>query len=629
MYEREYTLYYEDFGSILSHGYGADVKTFCPFCHERRTDKSNKSLSINKNTWDFKCHYCGAHGRLISKRDEERKRMYAFVKPIKTYKKPAAPPHIEPSIDPSVTEYFKGRGISEATLLKAKVTKETTFFAQDGCEKGCIAFNYYIDGEHVNTKFRTRDKHFTLIAGAKTVPYNLDSIAESAYKKDEKKYCIITEGEIDTLTYIECGFEHCVSMPNGANANLEWMDDYVDSHFDKIETVYISTDSDKKGLEAKDELIRRFGADRVKIIVYPDGCKDINEVLVAHGPNAVKECFENAVDIEPEGIIEVDNVWESLDDLFYNGLQKGKTIGVPSLDRILSFKTGMLAIITGVPTSGKTYALNYILCRLNLLHDWKTAFFSPEFYPVREHIAQIIETLGGLRFKSGNYTLQSYQIIRDYTSRNFFWIDPDDTDIGSILDRAKFLIRKKGIRILVIDPFNSVTNKEKGSQKQDEYISDFLQKIRWFARKYNILVFLVMHPTKQQRLDTGLYPVIDLYACKGAAEIYDKADIGITIWRNEQENYCEFHVTKMKFRHLGDKGKATFKFNANNGRFSEILNREDAEKQKYTMVSVPVEWDNTNWVAQKLKSQQTQTDFNFEEQDNNMPFESPDNNIPF
>ena len=612
-------LKYDDYAHLIGGRHG-NVKTFCPFCHEQRSDKRDKSLSINCDSLAYNCHYCGAAGYLKTREDELR----TWRKPLpKTYKKPKSKPSIKPKVDSAIADYFKGRGISEGTLLAMKVTKETAFFPQDGCKRGCIAFNYFVDGEHVNTKYRTRDKHFMLIPGAKTVPYNIDGIAEGTYKEGEERYCIITEGEADALTYVECGYPHTISMPNGANQNLEWMDDFIDSHFEKMDVIYISTDSDTKGIEARNEFVRRFGADAVKIVSYPEDCKDINEVLVKHGRDKVRECFDTASDIKPDGIIEIGDVWESLDDLFYNGLQRGKTIGIESLDRILSFKTGMLTIVTGVPSHGKTFALNFMLARLNIIHEWKVAFFSPEFYPVREHIAQIIETLGGARFKSQNYPRQAYEMLKEYVSRNYFWIDPDDTDINSILDRAKYLIRKKGIRAMVIDPFNSVTDKEKGGQKQDEYISDFLQKVRWFARKYDVAMFLVMHPTKQQKLESGLYPVCDLYSCKGASEIYDKADIGITIWRNEHEDYAEFHVTKIKFRHLGEKGKATFRSNVNNGRYSEVMSHEEAKRCGVVMRDAPIEWDNTNWVVEKIKSSQVQLAID------DMPFEAGTDVAPF
>ena len=625
------TLYIEDYRQALRGKTYGNVKTFCPFCHESRSNKRDKSLSINCETYGYNCHYCGATGYLKSRNEETMRRIERETRHMsRTYRKPTAKPNITPKLDPAMVEYFKGRGISEKTLLEAKVTKEVFYFPQDQQKRGCIAFNYYVDGEHVNSKYRTRDKHFAFISGAKVVPYNIDSIREDAFDKDEKKICIITEGEADTLTYIECGKKHVISMPSGANANLEWMDDFLESHFDNLELIYVSTDSDKKGVEARNELVRRFGAEMCKVVEYPEDCKDINEVLVKYGREKVIECFDNAADIKIQGIEEVRDIETSLDQLFVNGLQRGATLGIPELDGLLSFGTGMVVVVTGIPSHGKTQALNYMLIKLNILNGWKTGFFSPEFYPVTLHMSQIIETLGGKRFDAKNYTQQEYEILKEYVNKNFFWIDPDDTDITSVLNRAKYLIRKRGIKAFVIDPFNSLTDKERTIYKQDEYISDFLQKLRWFARKYDIAVFIVMHPTKQTKVqDTGLYPVCDLYSCKGASEIYDKADIGITVWRNELENYAEFHVTKMKFRHMGQKGHATFVYNNQNARYVCVPNVM-GNKANFGNIK----WDNSNYVAELLKAQQKQQDITFaplpEPPSDDLPFASAsDETIPF
>jgi len=899
-------LYLEDFAHLLN-GRSGHIKTFCPFCHEQRSNKRDKSLSIDTQSLAYKCHYCDASGYLKSRLSETLASIKKDFRPMKKdYKLPQKQPNIQSKFEPSFLEFFTKRGINEGTLLDAKVTKETEFMPQDNAKRGVIAFNYFLNGELVNVKYRTRDKHFKFVSGARVIPYNIDSISDEAFVGEEERKCIITEGECfdeeaqvltsegewkkikdldgeenvaqwesgkitfakplaivkrsyegdlveytnerrnyyslttplhnlvvcrngvyrkmhaneihsqiniprngysngsgidlsddmlrlliaisadftirekgdlyaafkkqrkierieyllksnniryainrsscdgytnvfihrkqidafkefpnewiylatqhqieiildelvfwdgnkvnnrtiteystklyhnaiwvqtichlggmtstiikrkndigewykvsmlhkefssisgkkrvykpytgfvycctmpcgtllvrqnecitisgncDALTYIECGYKHVISVPAGANTNLEWIDDFVESHFDKLSVIYISVDNDSKGTEAKNELIRRFGAEMCKVVEYPKPCKDINEVLVQYGREKVKECITNAVDVKINGIQGVYDIEGALDDLFHNGLSKGAMINEKQTDKILSFNTGMLTVVTGVPTSGKTYWLNYILIRLNIIHDWKVAFFSPEFYPVTLHISQIMETLGGSRFNANNYNPQHYELLKEYVSKNFFWIDPNDTDINSVLDRGKYLIRKKGIKAFVIDPFNALTDKERKAQKQDEYISDFLQKIRWFARKYNVAMFIVMHPVKQQKLDSGLYPVCDLYSCKGASEIYDKADIGITVWRNEQENYGEMHVTKMKFRHLGDKGHSTFRFNMSNGRYVEV----DTDAKGIPLLPFnETYWDNSNYVITKLAPTEQRIDF--------------------
>lgn len=152
-----------------------------------------------------------------------------------------------------------------------------------------------------------------------------------------------------------------------------------------------------------------------------------------------------------------------------------------------------------------------------------------------------------------------------------------------------------------------------------------------------------MHPTKQIKNEKGLYPVCDLYSCKGASEIYDKADVGITAWRNELEDYCEAHITKVKFRHLGEKGHCCFKFNLNNGRFVSIPDVDNLKKSGVPLSSLMIDWDNSNYILDKLKREaqpqpffpkneswhnQEPRDIN-QNKDNGLPFASGDESCPF
>lgn len=597
----ENKLYIEDFPNITFNGAG-QVKVKCPLCIGRRTNKTDRSLSINKADLTYHCHYCNASGVLRSKNDKMNDSVVQFFKhEKKEYKRPDKVVKIEDGMyaQPFI-EYFNQRGISEDTMKAVGITQEKERFGNVNI--GCIGFNFLLKGEVVNTKYRTRDKKFKLISGAELIPYNIDSIHPSSFNEGEEKYALYTEGEIDCMTWVECGFSHAVSAPNGANANMEYLDNYIDEYFEPLDVIYISVDNDRKGMEFRYELLRRFGSSRCRIIDYPSPCKDINEVMVQYGREAVKECFNNYTEIKPEGIMELRDVETNLDFLFHNGFQAGVKIGMPTIDQYLSFRIGMLVVVTGVPTSGKTYMLNFILAKLNIIHDWKIAFFSPEFYPVSDHMGQMMETLGGLRFHSDNYDVNTYDKMKEYVNNNLFWIDPDDTDINSVMERAIYLIKRKGVKALVIDPFNSLTDKNYKGGRKDEYISDFLQMLRAFARKYGIAVFLVMHPTKMIKQDNGLYPVCDLYNCKGASEVYDKADIGLSMWRNEIEDYCELHIVKMKFRSMGSKGHISLKFNLNNGRYVELGgDASEMIKNGTDVRHMSMNWDNSNYIINKMK----------------------------
>lgn len=543
-----------------------NVKVVCPNCKDTRHNPKDTSLSCNLDNGTFHCHHCGWSGCVAEHED----------KTYKQYTLPA-PRHYQPLSEKAVA-WFAGRGISQITLADMKVTEGNEFMPQDGKEMNTVQFNYYREGVLVNTKFRDGHKHFKLVSGAELLPYNLDAI------KGEKT-CIITEGEMDALSFVEVGFRNVVSVPNGANANLDYLNAYVEDYFEDKETIYIASDTDEKGCVLRDELIRRFGAEVCKVVTYGDGCKDANEHLIAYGAESLRECISKAKELDIEGVNRVSDINDSIDNLFDKGLQRGLTIGISNFDELCSFEGGMLGVITGIPNSGKSEFLDEIVERLNYHYGWKWGFFSPENEPMAFHVSKIMEKITGKHFGRATMSLMEYQQAKAYINDNFFFINPkSDFRMETILAKARVLVRKYGIRGLVIDPYNYVEPDMDMRESKTEWVSRMLGNLKVFAKQYDLLVFLVAHPAKMQKdKKTGEYSVPTLYDISDSAHFYNKADYGIVVHREygEDEHVVVF-VQKVRFKHLGHRGIATMKYNSTNGRFTEYH------------TAYPVEWDNSN-----------------------------------
>lgn len=547
------------------------IKTKCPKCYDKRSHP-DLSLSVNLNEGLWNCHYCHWSGRL-DKSDREWVK-YGIEKKI--YKKPIVPQNI--AISENAKKWFLSRGISAETLFKMQITDSLEYMPQTQRKQNAIQFKFFKNGELVNIKYRTGDKLFKLTQGAELLPYNIDAI------KAEKE-CIITEGEIDALSFIECGYKNTISVPNGANKNLTYLDDYIESYFEDKDVIYIAVDTDTKGLELKDELIRRFGAEKCKIITYGADYKDINEVLVAKGKQGVKDCYERALEVPVDGIFSVSDFESDLDLLFEKGLQKGVVVGHSNFDELVSFETRRLCLVTGIPTMGKSEFLDEIVVRLNLKYGWRTAFFSPENMPISYHTSKIISKLVGKGFGKEKMPYNEYQQAKQYVEREFAWISPEnDFSLSNILEKAKVLIRRRGIKILVLDPYNRIEN-EQGNNTETKYISELLDKITNFAKINDILVFLVAHPIKMGKGADGKFIVPSLYDIAGSAHFFNKTDFGIIVHREDSEKIVSVHVQKVKFKHLGQQGQAIFKYNINNGRYLPYYGNE------------VIEWDNSNYIA--------------------------------
>lgn len=565
------------YGIDAPSGGSGNKKVFCPQCHAERHDKRDKSLSINLATGEFHCHYCGFSGCAAEKEAWEKDRPWHNYAPIKRQKPEYRKPQPRPALPMSerAIAWFQSRGISVATLQAMKVTEGSEWMPQKNGQANTVQFNYYRDGELINTKFRTGDKCFKLVSGAELLPYNIDGIKGC-------KECIITEGEMDALSFYECGRHDVVSVPNGANANLDYLDDYIEEYFEDKETIYIASDTDTKGVMLRDELLRRFGAERCRVLEYGEGCKDANEHLMRYGRDSLLKCIADAPEIKVEGVFTVSDFEQSLDALFENGWQKGVTIGFENFDRLCSFETKRLCIVTGIPGSGKSEFIDEIAERLNMRYGWRFAFFSPENAPLAYHASKLIEKFTGKRFSSKSLTFGEYKEVKEHLEQDFFFICPSDSfRVDNILDKAKYLVRRRGIKSLVIDPYNRLES-EQGNRSETLYISEMLDKLTNFAQRNDLLVFLMAHPTKQPRSKDGTIDAPTLYDISGSANFFNKADFGIVVHRNRTENTVEVHVQKVKFRHLGEVGTALFKYNLNNGRYVP-----------YTMGTEP-DWDNGN-----------------------------------
>lgn len=582
---------FSDYGITIPYGrHGGKVKTFCPQCREQRHDKKDKSLSVDLEKGVWNCHYCGWSGHL--EHTDEEKRQYAeqqrqYFAPIRNekpeYKKPK--PRGTNPMSEKALKWFAGRGISQQTLQALKITEGLEFMPQKEGAVNTVQFNYYKNGELVNTKFRTGDKCFKLCSGAELLPYNIDAIKGT-------KECIITEGEMDALSFYECGRHDVVSVPNGANANLTYLDDYIEDYFEDKETIYIASDTDTKGVLLRDELLRRFGAERCRVLEYGEGCKDANEHLMKFGKASLLQCIANAPEIKLEGIFTVSDFEQSLDAIFENGLQKGVTVGHENFDKLISFETKRLLIMTGIPGSGKSEFIDEIAERLNMRYGWRWAYFSPENAPLAYHASKLIEKFTGKRFDQKHLSLPEYKMVKQHLETDFFFIAPSaDYKVDSILERAKFLVRRKGIKGLVIDPYNRLEN-EQGSRNETQYISGLLDKLTNFAQQNDILVVLMAHPTKMSRNKEGQVEVPTLYDISGSANFYNKADFGIVVHRDRINDTVEVRVQKVKFRHLGEVGTAYFKYNINNGRYTPFSNTEEPH------------WDNSNHLIEDRKQKE-------------------------
>ena len=566
----------------------------CPSCRDTRSNKTDKSLSINWKLCTAYCYHCDAKF-FFGKTDKSDKEETATRKKEETkeYKKPGRLAN-EEAPGEEVLKWFESRGIPADVVVEEGITQASRVFSQKGVVEKCMLFPYYEEDRLVNRKYRTvKAKHFMLEAGAKLIPWRINEI-------EDTPECIITEGEMDALSFIVAGYNNVISVPNGAQKNLTYLDEFIETHFENKTRIYIASDTDAKGLELRAELVRRFGEEKCRIVTYGEGCKDANELLLQSGAEALRRAIAEAQEVPLEGIFTAEDVKDELLALFENGLQQGAVLHMGELDRLLSVEVGRLMVVTGIPGDGKSEFLDEMAIRLWRYYDWRCAWFSPENFPVTLHHPKLIEKLIGKRFIKTMMSRMELDAAVEYLSRNFFDILPEeDYQVDTILEKAETLVRRKGIRVFILDPYNCLEHQIPTGQSETQYISEFLEKLRSFAKRKQALVILAAHPTKMKRDPlTKQFPVPTMYDISGSAAFFNKADFGIAIERDRNKEVTRIHVQKVKFRHLGQPGIASFMYNYHNGRFVPIVEGKTPD--------IPDEipkYDNDNWLLEKQPKQ--------------------------
>ena len=572
-------------------------RMFCPKCHsERKHHPTERELAVYWDSCTAHCHHCGKNfffGKTVKLNDGTSAKKKQSTK---EYKKPCRLTNEETPKD-EVLNWFANRGIPAEVVAKEPITQGSKTFPQTKSIEKCILFSYYEDGELVNRKYRAvKQKNFMLESGAKLVPWRIDSIKHSLE-------CIITEGEMDALSFLVAGYDNVVSVPNGAQKNLTYLDDFIETHFENKTRIYIASDTDAKGLELRNELVRRFGEEKCRIVTYGKGCKDANELLIQSGAEALRLAIAEAQEVPLEGVFTADDVRDELKGVFEHGLQKGAVFGMGDLDNLLSVEVGRLMIVTGIPGHGKSEMLDQMALHLSLDYDWRCAYFSPENFPVTLHYPKLIEKLIGKKFKKGLMSEMDFNAALDYLSQNFFDILPEEGyRVDTILEKAEALVRRKGIRVFILDPYNCLEHQIPHGQSETQYISEFLEKLRSFAHRRQVLVILAAHPIKMKKDPaSGKYPVPGLYDISGSAAFYNKADFGIAIERDRERDITRVHVHKVKFRHLGNQGVASFRFSDVTSRFNHLVEGKTPDIPD----DVP-RWDNDNWLAKKIEKKTVQ-----------------------
>lgn len=436
-----------------------------------------------------------------------------------------------------------------------------------------LQFPYLLGGEVVNRKRRlTADKRHEMDKGGKLCLWN-EEVLRSPAVVEHGASVIITEGEFDALIAVQCGFAATVSVPNGAPA--ERMDDPVNSkryaflwesqrQLEAVREFILAADADGPGRQLAHDLASILGAERCRFVVYPEGCKDLNEVFQAQGQAGVTRIVAEAKPFPVRGLYTMADFPEAPP-------VQGMTTGIECIDDLMSIVPGTLTVFTGYANMGKSTVVNTMLARC-VASSVPVCVASFETLPkpiLRDGIAKALIGCSHSDFDSHRQRDQAYASIEQHVRVVSNALDDDlSLDVEQMLELIRVSVVRDGTRVAVVDPWNELEHKRDKNETITEYIGRVIRLIKAFARRYQVAFWIVAHPTKPQK---GVNQMPSLYDVSDSANWANKADYGLVYHRKDKAvNEGQLAVVKVRMGLPGAIGSATVKFDHRNSRVNEF-----------------------------------------------------------
>lgn len=331
---------------------------------------------------------------------------------------------------------------------------------------------------------------------------------------------IITEGEIDAMTWHTWGYRNVVSIPAGTN-NDGWID-WDWENLEPYQTIYLCFDTDEPGTAAAVKAAKRLGIHRCKIIKLPH--KDSNECLQKGCTlDDTSQWIRESQYLKPNELKVASDYRAQIHRLFNppeNDEEEG--LKTPIFGRQILFRPGEMTLWTGHTSHGKTTLLNQIMIHA-MLAGQRVAIGS---FEIRG--ASIFKKLITCLAFSDELTPEQVDLGVDWLSDKLWLYDITGIVKRSlVMELMQYSVMRHGVKHVVID---SLMKCDMGS---DDYEVQriFLGELHSFAQDHGIHLHVVGHPRKGSD-DASAPGIMDVH---GGQSVIAQPDNVICVFRNKRK----------------------------------------------------------------------------------------------
>ena len=471
----------------------------CPYCKSKK-DKDTFAINLNNGQFNCKRSKCGAHGNMITLHKDFNFSLGNYVneyydrsRPFRTF-----PKREKPAPKDKAVEYLASRGISKDVCTKYHITTKKD-------NDNILVFPFYDEADNLTfVKYRKtdfdpeKDKNKEwCFANTKPILFGMDQC------NTENKTLIMTEGQIDSLSVAEAGYENAISVPTGVKG-FTWVP-YCWDWLQQFQTLIVFGDKEGDNITLLDDMTTRFNGlvKHVRLEDYKE-CKDANDILKRYGKEQIRVCIDNAIPVEVKEIKDICDIKRiNLSDLekFSTGLESlNKTIG--------GFYMGQVILLTGERGKGKStlasqFGIMAVKAGYNVffysgeLMDWYFRNWIDLQVAGPEHINGVLNPYGEFDYKVDANAFP--QMEKWYGGRIKVYdnsiIQEDEHD--DLLETIEKAITRYSCRVVFIDNLMTAMDDNLSADLNRQQTA-FVRELTHIAKRFNVLVFLIAHPKKVQ-----------------------------------------------------------------------------------------------------------------------------------
>ena len=459
-------------------------------------------------------------------------------------------------------------------LIRRKISQKTTekFKYGTGQIHGKtvqIAPYYNATGTVVAQKIRFPDKGFVVMGDLKEA-----GLFGQQLWRDGGKRLVITEGEIDALSYAQATNLSwpVVSVPNGASGakkavaqQIEWLE-----RFDQVVFLF---DMDEPGQAAARECAELLTPGKAAVAHMP--LKDASEMLMANRVKDLCVCVWEAKTLRPDGIVNGNQLWDTVSE----PVEMGTPYPWTGLNKLL-FGLRPREIVT---LSAGTGIGKSAVCSEIAYHIAQTIGERVGYVALEEGMQRTALRFMGMAVNKPLH-LPGYELSDKERRAAFdatlgtglysFYDHFGSLDSENLLYRLRYLVQAEQCKFLVLDHLSIVVSGMSLDGDERRMLDHTMTALRSFTEQTNVSLLLVSHLKRPQGMGHEEGAKTSLAQLRGSAAIGQLSDAVIGLERNQQADGVERNevvVRVLKNRYAGLTGiTTTLRYDPATGRLNEV-----------------------------------------------------------